>query len=215
MLHKEDFPGLEPGDIVELYHPENEEDGEIKVPRVLQMISKSSIYPDNNLPKPLNRDTLNVEKSVAETFSLPNYMDVIVTKVDKRSVTLDSVELTFKEQYVGRSEMWRLSKSLRDSCVYVNKKVDLCQGQVRCTVNELWSQGDRVSSGIVTNETKIVFRSPTAMVYLFIQMSSEMWQYDNHGELFFEKACGFLDQLFDKWEKKGSSHEVTIVLFSR
>ena len=56
------------------------------------------------------------------------YRDVIVTKVDKKDVTLDSVELTFKEQYVGRSEMWRLAKSIRETCVYLNKKVDLCQG---------------------------------------------------------------------------------------
>ena len=58
-----------------------------------------------------------------------DYRDVIVTKVDKKDVMLDSVELTFKEQYVGRSEMWRLAKSIRDTCVYLNKKVDLCQGK--------------------------------------------------------------------------------------
>ncbi len=136
--------------------------------------------------------------------------------MEKKDVTLDSVELTFNEKYVGRSEMWRLSRSLRDCCVYLNQKVDLCQGQVRCQVHELWSQGHRVSSGVITNDTKVVFRSPTAMVYLFIQMSSEMWQYDVHGELFFEKAInGFLAELFNRWEQNGSSHEVTIVMFSR
>ena len=54
------------------------------------------------------------------------------------------------------------------------------------------------------------------MVYLFIQMSSEMWQFDVHGELFYEKAVnGFLAEMFQRWEQKGSSHEVTIVMFSR
>ena len=43
-----------------------------------------------------------------------------------------------------------------------------------------------------------------------------MWQYDVKGELFFEKAVdGFLSAMFNRWEKHGSSHEVTIVLFSR
>ena len=83
-------------------------------------------------------------------------------------------------------------------------------------MNQLWSQGNRVSSGVITTDTKVVFRSPTAMVYLFIQMSSEMWQFDVHGELFFEKAVdGFLADMFRRWECKGSSHEVTIVMFSR
>ena len=98
--------------------------------------------------------------------------------------------------------------------VYLHKKVDL--GQLRCQVNEMWSQGYRVSSGVISSDTKIVFRSPTAMVYLFIQMSSEMWQFDVHGELYFEKAVdGFLSEMFRRWQRSGSSHEVTIVLFSR
>ncbi|XP_026682064.1 GATOR complex protein DEPDC5-like [Diaphorina citri] len=54
------------------------------------------------------------------------------------------------------------------------------------------------------------------MVYLFLQMSSEMWDFDIHGDLYFEKAVnGFLADLFQKWKKHGSNHEVTIVLFSR
>lgn len=47
-------------------------------------------------------------------------------------------------------------------------------------------------------------------------MSSEMWDFDIHGDLYFEKAVnGFLTELFAKWKKQGSNHEVTIVLFSR
>ena len=107
------------------------------------------------------------------------------------------------------------------------------------TVNESVSQmskdGQQYSCGVVTPETKIVFRSPTAMVYLFIQvqppcfeiarlitnsyfkpqMSSEMWHFDPYGDLYYDKALNFLREMFDRWKEKGSSHEVTIVLFSR
>jgi hypothetical protein len=83
-------------------------------------------------------------------------------------------------------------------------------------VYELWSGGERVACGVITEDTKVVFRSSTSMVYLFIQMSSEMWDFDIHGDLYFEKAVnGFLTELFAKWKKQGSNHEVTIVLFSR
>lgn len=88
--------------------------------------------------------------------------------------------------------------------------------QNRCQVYEMWAQGERVSCGVITEETKIVFRSSTSMVYLFLQMSSEMWDFDIHGDLYFEKAVnGFLTELFHKWKKLGCNHEVTIVLFSR
>lgn len=103
-----------------------------------------------------------------------------------------------------------------NTCVYVNKKIDYNDMQIRCQVYEMWSQGERVASGVITDDTKIVFRSSTSMVYLFLQMSSEMWDFDIHGDLYFEKAVnGFLTELFQKWKKMGCNHEVTIVLFSR
>lgn len=80
----------------------------------------------------------------------------------------------------------------------------------------MWSLGERVACGVISEDTKVVFRSNTSMVYLFIQMSSEMWDFDIHGDLYFEKAVnGFLTDLFAKWKKLSSNHEVTIVLFSR
>lgn len=80
----------------------------------------------------------------------------------------------------------------------------------------MWSFGERVACGVITEDTKVVFRSSTSMVYLFLQMSSEMWSFDLFGDLYFEKAVnGFLTELFAKWKKQGCNHEVTIVLFSR
>lgn len=68
----------------------------------------------------------------------------------------------------------------------------------------MWVKGERVSCGVINEETKVVFRSSTSMVYLFIQMSSEMWDFDIHGDLYFEKAVnGFLTDLFLKWKKLG------------
>lgn len=112
--------------------------------------------------------------------------------VSPASVALDSVEITFKDQYMGRSEMWRLKSYLTNTCVYVNKKIEYCGGSIRCQIYEMWSQGDRVSCGVINEETKVVFRSSTSMVYLFVQMSSEMWDFDIHGDLYFEKVRFFL-----------------------
>ena len=53
-----------------------------------------------------------MEQSIATTFGLRTYKDVSIRVVDPNSVTLDSIELTFKDQYMGRSEMWRLKNSL-------------------------------------------------------------------------------------------------------
>ena len=187
--------------------------------RLLLQIKQESLYPENNLQKTVPKDTVYIEKSNAESFQLSNYKSLVVNKVDKIKVALDSVELLFKEQYLGRSEMWRLTKFLSDSVVFLNKKISFCRDTIRCTVNEMWGQGDRMACGAITPDTKVVFRSTTAMVYLFIQMSSEMWDFDMYGDLYFEKAVnGFLYEMFRPSMMPGtfpSSHPICTNACSR
>ncbi|KZC10817.1 DEP domain-containing protein 5 [Dufourea novaeangliae] len=203
IINPKDHPGIKTGDVVEIYHPE------VEFSRLLLQVT--SFKEDLQ-----GRETISVENNVATMFQLRTFGDVYMNVVNPDDVALDSVELTFKDQYLGRSEMWRLKNSLVNTCVYMNKKIEFCGGSIRCQVYEMWSQGDRVACGVINNDTKVVFRSSTSMVYLFIQMSSEMWDFDIHGDLYFEKAVnGFLADLFQKWKKNGSNHEVTIVLFSR
>ncbi|XP_045474095.1 GATOR complex protein Iml1 isoform X2 [Harmonia axyridis] len=218
IINPKDLPEAKKGDIVEIYHtpPESDKtkDNEEENPRLLLQIKTLS---EEILPtKGVAKDTLSVEQSIATTFGLKIYKTVSVRIVNPADVALESIELTFKDQYMGRSEMWRLKSYLKDTCMYMNKKLEFCGGAIRCQVYEMWAQGERVACGILTEDTKIVFRSSTSMVYLFLQMSSEMWDFDIYGDLYYEKAVhGFLADLFAKWKKHGSNHEVTIVLFSR
>lgn len=53
-----------------------------------------------------------MEQSIAQAFQLRAYNDVYVRLVPAGDVALESVEITFKDQYMGRSEMWRLKNSL-------------------------------------------------------------------------------------------------------
>ncbi|VDP11861.1 unnamed protein product [Heligmosomoides polygyrus] len=47
-------------------------------------------------------------------------------------------------------------------------------------------------------------------------MSSEMWQLDPQGDLYFEKCVkGFMAELFSKWYLNSSAHYVSIILCSR
>ncbi|VEL26898.1 unnamed protein product, partial [Protopolystoma xenopodis] len=73
----------------------------------------------------------------------------------------------------------------------------------------------------------VVFRSNTSVVHIFIQMSHEMWIFDEYGHLYFEKALSFLNELmFNSWivilllscnsiKESNCNHDVTIVLFLR
>ncbi|CAJ1087364.1 GATOR complex protein DEPDC5 isoform X5 [Xyrichtys novacula] len=194
------FPHVGLGDVVEIAHPTDEYS-----PLLLQVKS---------LKEDLQKETISVDQTVAQAFKLRAYQDVIVNIVDPKDVTLDLVELTFKDQYIGRGDMWRLKKSLVSTCAYVTQKVEFAG--IRAQASELWVKGEKVTCGYISEDTRVVFRSTSAMVYIFIQMSCEMWDFDIYGDLYFEKAVnGFLSDLFAKWKEKNCSHEVTVVLFSR
>ena len=76
--------------------------------------------------------------------------------------------------------MWRVKSQMENTCVFKGKRVSLRMGGVRFQVNEMWRQGESMACGVVTEDTKVVFRSPTAMIYLFVQMSSEMKEWDDY-----------------------------------
>ncbi|XP_054852033.1 GATOR complex protein DEPDC5 isoform X1 [Eublepharis macularius] len=194
------FLQIKLGDIVEIAHPNDEYS-----PLLLQVKS---------LKEDLQKETISVDQTVAQVFRLRPYQDVHVNVVDPKDVTLDLVELTFKDQYIGRGDMWRLKKSLVGTCAYVTQKVEFAG--IRAQAGELWVKSEKVTCGYISEDTRVVFRSTSAMVYILIQMSSEMWDFDIYGDLYFEKAVnGFLADLFTKWKEKNCSHEVTVVLFSR
>uniref|UniRef100_A0A8D0HIE0 DEP domain-containing protein 5 n=1 Tax=Sphenodon punctatus TaxID=8508 RepID=A0A8D0HIE0_SPHPU len=200
MVNPKVFLQIKLGDVVEIAHPNDEYS-----PLLLQVKS---------LKEDLQKETISVDQTVAQVFRLRPYQDVHVNVVDPKDVTLDLVELTFKDQYIGRGDMWRLKKSLVGTCAYVTQKVEFAG--IRAQAGELWVKSEKVTCGYISEDTRVVFRSTSAMVYIFIQMSCEMWDFDIYGDLYFEKAVnGFLADLFTKWKEKNCSHEVTVVLFSR
>ncbi|KAA8587561.1 hypothetical protein FQN60_016423 [Etheostoma spectabile] len=179
------FPQVSLRDIIEIAHPTDEYS-----PLLLQVKS---------LKEDLQKETISVDQTVAQAFKLRAYQDVIVNIVDPKDVTLDLVELTFKDQYIGRGDMWRLKKSLVSTCAYVTQKVEFAG--IRAQASELWVKGEKVTCGYISEDTR---------------MSCEMWDFDIYGDLYFEKAVNcFLSDLFAKWKEKNCSHEVTVVLFSR
>ena len=110
--------------------------------------------------------------------------------------------------------MWRYRNAFLNTCVHLHKKIEYGCGKT--TVHEMWAKGTRVASGTIGDNTRFVFRSMTANVYIFIQLSVEMWEFDFYGDLYFEKSVkGFLTDLLARWTQQGANHDVTIVLFSR
>ncbi|KAF9572963.1 vacuolar membrane-associated protein iml1 [Mortierella alpina] len=210
------FPNVQPNDLFEIYDPALPKDTSKRL-----VIQWTGLGNNTQLRAPVQ---VSLTNNIAKAFGLSPRQDVIVQRADPNQYAAKYVELTFRDQYIGRSDMWRLRTSLVGSCVYETKKI-VYLGCIRAQVKEIYVGNQSVPSGYITSETRIIFRSESAKYFIFIQMSREMWEFDEDGEIFFERVIfGFLPNLFARWRGKRdgkselespTNHVVSIVLFSR
>jgi hypothetical protein len=155
---------------------------------------------------------ISISQHIASLFDIPPRSHCFVKKIrDIESIGCHRMEIAFRDQYIGRADMWQLKQSLLHSSVYVGKKVQSLgvRGHIR-------SLDAGQSSGLCMDHTRFIFRSETAKFFIFLQMSKEMWEFDEDGDMFFEKCVyGFLPELFSRWKQVGTNHVVSIVMFAR
>ena len=167
---------------------------------------------------------VSISSSIASGLKFTNRSKALLSVVNPQVWNASHVEISFRDVYLTRADMWRLVLSeLSNKAVYKGQRVQFL-GTVKAQIKSIYVpdlQGRKaqpVQSAWFGPATKPVFRSQSARYVLFIQMSKEMWDFDidGTGEIMFHKVInGFLPELFGKWEAIGARHLVSLVLFTR
>ncbi|KAL4786791.1 hypothetical protein BJX76DRAFT_320274 [Aspergillus varians] len=161
---------------------------------------------------------LSVTSSVANIFGFKGRSTVYISIVEQAQCAASHVDISFRDQFLVRSDMWRMVMSeLAGKIIYKGQKITF-MGSIKATVKNIFIRGKKVLSGFFSSQTIPVFRSEAAKYVLFIQMSREMWDFDSEGTgdiLFSRVINGFLPELFKRWANTDARHLVTIVLFTR
>ncbi|OAA62311.1 Dishevelled, Egl-10, and Pleckstrin domain protein [Cordyceps fumosorosea ARSEF 2679] len=171
--------------------------------------------------KSRNQDSeVCIVRHISDAFGMKRGSQVLLTPVDEdhRAMEASHVELCFRDEYLSRSDMWRLAvDELTGRTVYKGQSV-LFMGTIKAQVTAVFVEGESVHSGLFVRDTRPIFRSESARYVLFIQMAREMWDFDTEtsGEIMFNRVVnGFLPALFKRWASLKVKHLVSIVLFSR
>lgn len=110
--------------------------------------------------------------------------------------------------------MWRVSSALTGTCCYRNQRITYC-GVIRASISEIYRNGKKVLSAYIGPNTRIIYRSDSSRLVFFIQMSAEMWHFEEQGHIVFHKMINsFFPELFKRWRNQDSHHVVTIILFT-
>ncbi|TLD23860.1 hypothetical protein PspLS_06803 [Pyricularia sp. CBS 133598] len=163
---------------------------------------------------------LYVAKHVAEAFGMKKggHVYLIPEDANNPSIEASHVELSFRDQYLSRADMWRMAVGeLSERTVYQGQVIYFL-GTCKAQVSAVFVDGRKVRSAFFGRHTRPIYRSESARYILFIQMSREMWDFDSDGsgEIMFNKVVnGFLPALFKKWMALKLKHLVSIVLFAR
>ncbi|KAI0971421.1 vacuolar membrane-associated protein iml-1 [Xylaria arbuscula] len=182
------------------------------------------VFIAKDMPKDLKNRMPTVEvyvaKHVGDAFNLRKGTQVILAPVDSSSPAIEAshVELSFKDMYLSRSDMWKLAVAdLADRTVYKGQVIYFL-GTIKATITTVFVDGRKVQSAFFGRQTHPIFRSESARYMLFIQMAREMWEFDSDGSgeiMFYKVVNGFLPALFKKWTMLQVKHLVSIVLFAR
>ncbi|KAI1336374.1 vacuolar membrane-associated protein IML1 [Xylariaceae sp. FL0016] len=161
-----------------------------------------------------------VPRHIGDAFNMRKGTQVVLAPVDTLSPVVEAshVELSFKDMYLSRADMWRLAVAdLAEKTVYKGQVVYFL-GTIKATVSTVFVEGRKVQSAFFGRHTRPIFRSESARYVLFIQMAREMWDFDSDGSgeiMFYKVVNGFLPALFKKWAVLQVKHLVSIVLFAR
>ena len=157
---------------------------------------------------------ISISSAIAEAFGLVPFGRVLVRTVPSSEVEMNFVELVFKRQFLQRGNIWRFNKSMISRTVFVGQTINV--DGVQATIQELACKGVAARSGMVSNNTQVIFRSRSTRIIWLVQISSEMWEYDQAGDLYYEKFLSrFVGPLLDRWNALSVSHSLSVVFFSR
>jgi hypothetical protein len=98
----------------------------------------------------------------------------------------------------------------------VHLKQQVTVGGVLAQIQELAFQGIPLRSGVISENTHFIFRSRSTRIIWLVQISSEMWEYDEKGDLYFEKfLIKFVEPVIDLWKSLAVTHSLMVVFFAR
>lgn len=158
---------------------------------------------------------ISINQNVMLALGISPRSKVLVRTTSEEKSSADVVELHFKGVYLTRYDMYRLGKRITSHCLYVGERLQYLGGLVRFSVDAIYRNGVRKFSGYISPTTKLVFRSDSSRLLLFIQLSQEMWNLDETGDIIFHSVVNsFLPEMLNRWCRQGDHHLVSIILFS-
>eukprot|EP00835_Amoeboradix_gromovi_P003739 NODE_259_length_12613_cov_0.311411.p1 type:complete len:1298 gc:universal NODE_259_length_12613_cov_0.311411:10943-7050(-) len=140
-------------------------------------------------------------------------VDGLVTKSDRPPIA-SYIEFTIKDQYFSNGDFHRFTSTCHKRVLFVGKTMNY--GILKAQVRKIVVNDKEVLSAYYDADSKTIFRSKSAQVFLFLHISRELFDFCYDGDTYFEKmVSGVIPKIFNKWKEQKTNHRLTLILFSR
>lgn len=216
------IPGLKEGNVYELEAIRKDDEKKAETSRKLVFIvrKQNMLAKDVGLPAVGNKTKASLQISLLSNplqrlLDVPSRSLVLVRRIsDVREVELDTVEVYLKDVNFARDLQWSLLSLMVGTCCYVDQRVSFLGSRIG-HIKTAYQNGKRLLSGYIGENTNIIFRSESARLVFLVQLSREMWHFEENGEIMFHKLVNTLfPKIFKKWREANAHHSITIVLFA-
>ncbi|ODV59320.1 GTPase-activating protein IML1 ASCRUDRAFT_49092, partial [Ascoidea rubescens DSM 1968] len=193
--------------------------------RRLKLIFKLKSYPPtfSNHAHPISFLTpkSDQKKGLPYILSIDRNSQILIKLLEPNSkkYNIDLLEINIRNMYLTRGDMWHLSSLLVNNCVYKNQPLNNSSLFSSTTndiiINSIYVNNKKFFSGYVDRNTKIIFRSKSARLTFLIQLSNEMFNFEEDGEIMFHKVINSIfPKILKHWSRLKINHLITIVLFT-
>ena len=157
---------------------------------------------------------ISISSQLASVLSLTSRsLQVKVVRFNSNEYECDELVMSIKDQHICRSFIWTCSNEYQGLAVYKGQLI--AKSSFRASVCYIVSNNKHKSTGLITSNTKITFRSKSCRMTILIEMSREMWEVSPSGILYWEKMMTFLTTCFERQLIRRVSHKIDVVFYTR
>lgn len=215
------LPGLKEGNIYEISPLKKESiTDDTKAKKFIFIAKEENILSKDNstsgaATKAKPNFLISLLSNLQKLLDIPPRSTVLVRLIPDRTVVeLDTVEVYLKDVNFSRDSQWSLSSSMVGTCCYIDQRVSFLGNRIG-SIKSIFKDGRNKFSGYIGSNTNIIFRSESAKLVFLVQLSREMWHFEENGEIMFHKLVNTLfPKIFKRWRSNNSHHSITIVLFT-
>lgn len=202
ILKQEAFPGVKEKEILEITPLDS------NYPPFVVQVSSDSFTSKPNI-------TLSISSQLASLLGLASLrsLEVKINRLSGNKYNCEEMVVSIKDQHICRDKIWDCSQNYQGLAVYKSQLISKCG--FRAVVSQLLTENKPEFTSVITNLTKITFRSKSSRMVLLIEMSEEMWEFSPSGILYWEKVLTFLTTMFERQLMKKVTHDISVVFFTK